>query len=237
MKYLFLFFLPLLFIIISCTDNEPTEPTTFTDAELKAKIIGTWSNAYISINYEANGNFSENVDIDYTLEDSTYNQSEIIKGTYEIENGILRQYLTEWKIINFTPFGSGFVPPASKIIFSKDFLYSYPLNILTRIGEDSDSLWGEWYTYDWTHHYSDPDVFGKLEQTFNFNKDSMTVTWGLKVSYDSSQGYYYQTDSLTYNPPDISWDIGIPRTIEFQNGQMWLYYKLSQPLTPLKKVK
>ena len=42
MKHLLLFFLPLLFIIISCSDNEPTESNSIGDAFLKAKIIGTW---------------------------------------------------------------------------------------------------------------------------------------------------------------------------------------------------
>ena len=141
MKYLLLFFLPLLFIIISCSDNEPTEPTAYTDAELKAKIVGTWSRGdYQTINFYVNGNFIENVDIDYTVGDSTYNDKYDIKGTYENEKGILIKNVTEWTVINNSPFGGGYFPPSSEIIFVRNLLYSYQLEICTRIGDDTDSF-------------------------------------------------------------------------------------------------
>jgi hypothetical protein len=235
MKRLILFLPALLFIIISCSDNEPTEPITYTDAELKAKIVGTWSNDYISIKFDANGNFVEDIDIDYTYGDTTINQKEVIKGSYEIENGILRKNITGWDIINNSFLGGGYMPPASKIIFVRNFLYSYPLEICTRMEDGTDSLWGEWYTFFWMHEYSDPQAFGKREQTYNFNKDSMTVTTGFRYKLDSSAVFYYQTDPLTYNPPEVSWENNIQRSIEFYNGQMWMYYKLDQPPTPLKK--
>lgn len=236
MKHLLLFLPALLFIIISCSDNESTEPFTYTDAELKAKIIGKWSNVYTSINFKADGSFTENIDIDYTVSDTIVNQSEVISGTYEIENGILSKNIIEWDIINNSFLGGGYMPPASKIIFVKNLLYSYPLEICTRTGDDTDSLWGEWYTFFWMHEYSDPQAFGKLQQTYNFNEDSMTVTTGSRYPFDSSAVFYYQTDALTYNPPEISWENNIPRIIEFHGSQMWMYYKLNQPPTPLKKV-
>jgi len=237
MKHLIFYSLPLLLFIISCTENNPTESRTYTDSELKAKIVGTWANDYTNISYDANGNFVANIDIDYTIGDTTVNQSEVITGTYEIENGILMKNISEWEIINNSHLGGGYMVPASKIIFLKNLLYQYYLNILTRIGDDSDSLWGEWYTYDWAHHYSNPAVFGKFEQTFNFDKDSMTVTRGSRVSYDSIAGFYYYTASLLYNPPDISWENHSPRIIEFHGGQMWMFYKPSSTPKPLKKIK
>ena len=235
MKYLFLSILPLLLVIISCSENEPTEPTTYTDAELRAKIVGTWSNEFGSTIFEANGNFTINGDIDYSFGDSIYNDLYEIKGTYEIENGILIKNIAEWTVINSSPFGSGFFPPATKIVFVRNFLYSYQLEICTRIGDDTDSLWGDWYTFFWTHKYSDPQEFGKLEQTYNFNKDSMTVTTGYRYPFDSS-AVFYQTEPLTYNPPELSWTNNIPRTVEFHGGQMWMFYELSSPPIPLKKM-
>ncbi len=235
MKHLFLLILPLLFIIISCSDNELTEPITYTDSELKAKILGTWTNEYTIISYDANGNFLENIGIDYTIDDTIVNQSELIKGTYEIENGILMKNITEWEIINNSYLGGGYMPPDSKIIFVRNLLYSYQLEICTRTGDDTDSLWGEWYTFFWTHEYSDPQEFGKLEQTYNFNKDSMIVTTGYQHPFDSG-AVFYQTDPLTYNPPEISWTNNIPRTVEFHGGQMWMFYKLSSTPIPLKKM-
>lgn len=235
MKNLILSCLVILLLILGCSENNPTEPKTFTDAELKAKIVGKWSNDYTSISYDANSNFVENIDIDYTFGDTIVNQSEIMKGTYEIENGILRKNITEWTVINNSFYGGGYMPPESKIIIVGNFLYSYPLEKCTRIGDNSDSLWGEWYTFFWTHEYLDPQAFGKIDQTYNFNKDSMTVTTGYRYQFDSS-AVFYQTDPLTYNPPEISWTNNIPRTVEFHGGQLWMFYRLNSPPTPLKKI-
>ncbi|OQY73113.1 MAG: hypothetical protein B6D44_08220 [Ignavibacteriales bacterium UTCHB2] len=233
MKHLLLFLPALLFIIASCSENEPTEPTTYTDAELKSKIVGTWFDEYGNIKYKPDGNFTNYVDIDYTINDSTITQTELIKGTYDIIDGILRYTnVNEWYVIN--GYGSGGSIPNFEIKLEGDLLYLYPLNILDRVGNGADSLWGEWYTFNWYHIYNDPTLFGKLEQTYNFSKDSMIVTLG--VRYDSSQVYYYDSRPLVYNPPEVSWDGNSTWITEFHGGQMWMFYKLNQPPKPLKKV-
>lgn len=233
MKHLLLFLPALMFIIISCSENEPTEPTTYTDAELKAKIIGTWSSDFGNIKYKSNGTFTEYVDIDYIIGDTIVNQTELIKGTYDIIDGILRfTNVNEWYVSN--GYGSGGSIPNFEIKLEGDLLYLYPLNILDRVGNGNDSLWGEWYTFNWYHNYNDPNLFGKLEQTYNFNKDSMIVTLGIR--YDSSQVYYYYSSPIVYNPPEVSWDGNSTWITEFHGGQMWMFYKLNQPPTPLKKV-
>jgi hypothetical protein len=239
MKNILLFSIPIILLVTSCSENDSTEPITYTDAELKEKIVGEWSGSFGNITFEANGNFTENIDIDYTFEDSSfsYNQKEVIKGTYEIENGILIESFNEWEVINSTPFGGGYVPPSSKIVFTKNSLLLYPLEICTRVGDNADSLWGEWYTFYWTHNYFDPDEFGKLEQSYNFNQDSMTVTIGSKYPFDSS-GVYYQTNTLFYNPPEISWlNANISMILEFHGGQMYMFYKLSHAPSPLIRQK
>jgi len=123
MNHLNFFLLPLLLLIISCSEKEPTETTTYTDTELRAKIVGTWSNVYTNIKFESNGNFTENIDINYTFGDTMVNQAELIKGTYMIESGILSKNIDEWIIINNSNLGMGYIPPASKIIIDQNLLY------------------------------------------------------------------------------------------------------------------
>jgi hypothetical protein len=235
MKHLLFFSLPLLLIFISCSNDNLIDPIANTDSELKERIIGTWSNEYGTYKFYIDGHFQETIDIDYTLGDTTAKQMEILTGTYEIKGGILSKSITEWNIINNSFMGGGFFSPTSKIIIAKSLLYSYPVEICTRIGNDSDSLWGEWYTFHWTHHYSDPELFGMREQTYNFSRDSMMVTIGHSSTLDSTGVIYYETKQLSYNPPELIWDENLTFVTEFHNGQLWLFYKLNQPLTPLKK--
>jgi len=235
MKYLLFLSLPLLVLIVSCSENG-TGPITYTDAELKEKLVGSWSNAYGSVDYEVNGDFVENWDFDYNLGDSIVNQTEIMRGSYEINHGILKQNITQWSINNGV--GGGNMLPAYKIVFTRNLLYLYPVEICTRIGDNTDSLWGEWYTFFWTHKYSEPEEFGKLEQTYNFNKDSMRVNVGFRSSFDSTGVFYYQSDSLIYNPPEVSWsNNNISRNLEFHGGQMYMFYKLDYPPNPFIKQK
>ena len=72
MKHILFFSLPLLLLIISCSDNE-TGPITYTDAEFKEKLVGTWSNDNGSSTFDVNGNFTDNWDIDCSFGDSIYN--------------------------------------------------------------------------------------------------------------------------------------------------------------------
>ena len=238
MKYLLSLSLPLMLLIVNCSENE-TGPTTYTDAELKEKLVGSWSADYVKINFNADGSYTEYYDIGYTIGDSTVHQIEDMKGTYVIENGILIKNITEWKIISNSYYGGGYQIPATKIIFRKNLLYQYYLNILSRIGNDSDSLWGEWHTFDWAHHYSDPDRFGRVEQTYNFKKDSMLVTRGNHYPFDSSAAFNYYTYPLIYNPPEIRWGNDIPRVIELHSSgsQMYMFYKPDRLPPPLTKQK
>jgi len=231
MKNLIFSSLSIVLLIVGCSENEPTEPTTYTDTELKEKIIGTWFNDYGNIKFKPDGNFTNYVDIDYTIDDSTITQTELLRGTYDIIGGILRYNVTDWYINN--GYGGGGSIPNFEIKFEGNLLYLYPLDILTRVGNGPDSLWGEWYKFNWYHDYSDPQLFGKLEQTYNFKKDSMIVTVG--VRYDSSQVYFYFSRPIVYNPPEVSWDGNATWITEFHNGQLWMFYKLNQPPIPLKK--
>jgi hypothetical protein len=235
MKHLLFLSLPLLLIIISCSENGPIEPTTYTDAELKEKIIGIWTTDYVTLSFDENGNFTKYTDYNYTNGDTIINETDDIKGTYDIVNGVLMYTsITEW-IQNQSFLGGGHILPNYKIIMGLNYLYLNSFERLVRIGDDEDSIWGKWYTYAWSHKYSDPQVFGDYEKTYNFNKDSMTVTIGTWISYDSIQTYPYYTQQLTYNPPEISWYGSITRIIEFHDNQIWMYYKSSQPPIPFKK--
>ena len=183
MKHLLFLTLFLLLIIISCSEKGPTEPATYTDNELQSKLVGTWSNDYISIKYKSNKTFTENIDVDYIINDSTISQTEVIKGTYDIIDGVLRYTnITDWYANG--EMGSGSSIPDFEIKLEGNLMYLYPLNILTRIGNGVDNIWGNWYTFNWYHKYNDQLIFGKFEETYNFNKESLMVTLGSR--YDSS---------------------------------------------------
>lgn len=267
MKNLILSCLFILLLILGCSEKNPTEPKTFTDSELKAKIVGAWSNDYLTFNFDASGNFQES--FNYYYQDTVIQDAEIIRGTYDIRDGILMYTnITEWTISNTfpnkireldavlnrtsikifdaekTPFESNnaigvlYSVPNYKILINKDLLYFYPLDILTGIGESTNSLWGEWTTFQWSIGY-DTEIpnymFGKLDLEYNFNIDSMTVTYGTRFSADTSAVFYFTTEPLVYNPPDLSWGTNYNKTIEFHNGQIYMFEKLSRTPIPLKK--
>jgi hypothetical protein len=265
MKYLALFSFIILFIFVGCSKNNPTEPSVFSDAELLSKIVGTWGNEYLTIVYESNSNFQET--IHFVAQDSAYSQSEIIKGTYTIKNGILIYNLTSWKILDFSSkhLMKSFNPmnnfhiykinefnsennlspyesiPNFKINFQEDLLYFYPLDILIPLSDNNDDIWGSWTTYQWAigsgPNYQDSTILGKLEYRYNFNKDSIIVSFGSKFEIDSNGSYNYQTATVKYSPPNLDWGDYYHKTVEFHNGQMYMYEKLINTPMPLEKIK
>src|ERR1035437_7513905 len=99
MKYnlaLFLFVVPAMVLFNSCKDN-PTVTSLQSDSELKSKIIGTWSNGFITIQYDANGNFQDDISLSDSINN---NKTESMKGTYIIQDGILSYNLSKWEIVD-----------------------------------------------------------------------------------------------------------------------------------------
>ena len=264
MKWLFFSFLPLIILIIGCTEDNVVEITTNSDSELKAKLVGTWSTDYLSITYDSESNFQET--IDYVYNDTTIHHAEIIAGTYDINNGILMYKVTNWNInypsSNERPqelpdriqvyklyagetvpdLNKGFLISSSipdfKIQIENDLLYFYPVDILTGVDSNTTSLWGKWKTFQWTNAYNTENqdyILGELEWEYNFNQHSMNVNYGAKFSVDSSTVIGYQTKSITYDPPNLSWGEYSKYTIEFHDGQIYMFYKLSHSPIPLKK--
>jgi hypothetical protein len=208
MKHLLFLSLPLLLFLISCSENE-TEPITYTDTELREKLIGTWSTDYITLRFDANDVFIQKMD------------AETIRGTFDVLDGnLIYKNITEWNL-DTSKHNSSFPLSSYKLNFEGDKLYLHLINILTRIGEHNDSLWGEWYVYHWAHKSSDPLTFGKLESTYEFNKDSMLVIVRSAYSFDSSL-VFQSTFPFTYNPPELNIDNN-PKTFiaEFHKEQMW----------------
>jgi len=231
MKHILFFSLPLLLLIIGCSENE-TGPITYTDAELKEKLVGTWENNYTTVVFEGNGNYTQNIYIAYIMGDTVDPQIEVVKGTFNIENGVLNRNITEWNIVNQSQLqGSSGMNLTAEVIFVRNTLYLNNFNKLVRIGDNPDSIWGEWYTTELVHDYFEPEEFGLLEHTYYFNKDSMSVRIGSR-SY-TQQDYSYNTYLLTYNPPEISWENHIPRLIEFYNNQIKMFYKHTNLPKPL----
>ncbi|MCK9209874.1 MAG: hypothetical protein M0P61_03445 [Ignavibacteriaceae bacterium] len=259
----------LLLLFIGCSKNNPVEASSPTDSQLKSSIVGTWSNGYITIIYDANGNFQDSV---YGVYDSGTKLVELIKGTYEIKSGILTYNVSEWNLINksdnqtkafskiqigipnynskniltvkstTTGFAIASYIPNFKIqIQAKNILHMFPLDILTRTGVDKGDIWGEWTTSEWGIAYDtqlqNHGVLGKVQLKYDFNKDSMNVTYGTKFSKDTSETFNYTTEKIEYNAPNLSWGMYYHKTVEFQDGKMYLYEKLDSLPFPLKKIR
>lgn len=128
--------------------------------------------------------------------------------------------------------------PDFKIQFQGDLLYFHPLSILTSTEANADEIWGDWSTTHWGigRDSQDSIVLGELELKYKFDKSSMTVTYGSKFLTDSLGTFNYQTDTVVYNPPYLSWSKNYNKTIEFNDGQMYMFEKLSASPIPLKKI-
>ncbi len=259
----------LLLLFVGCSKNNPIETSSPTDSQLKSSIVGTWSNGYITINYDANDNFQDSI---YIVYDSVTIQKEIIKGTYEIKNGILSYNVSEWNLFNksanqakgFNKIQTGipnynsknfltlqspttgfaiasYIPNFKIQIQDKNLLFMFPLDILTRTGVDKGDIWGEWATSEWGMAYDtqlqNHGVLGKVQLRYDFNKDSMTVTYGTIFSKDSSGTFNYLTEKIEYKAPNLSWGMYYHKTVEFQDGKMYLYEKLDSLPFPLKKIR
>ncbi|MFA7419825.1 MAG: hypothetical protein WCZ90_09080 [Melioribacteraceae bacterium] len=131
--------------------------------------------------------------------------------------------------------------PDFKIQFEGDLMYFYPLDILTSNGTNNEGIWGEWFTTQWaigrSSNSQNSILLGKLEWIYKFNKDSMTVTYGSKFQMDSSGTYNFQTDKVKYSLPNLSWGEYYNKTIEINDGQIYMYEKLKTSPMPLKKMK
>ena len=223
-----------------CSEDNTLVSSSTSDSQLKTKILGTWTNEYITYTFDSNGNFQNTIQIIYS--DINLNQNEIIRGTYNINNNVLSFDISEWKNFisdstdQFFTFSS---IPSYKINIVDDLIYFYPVDILTSITDDNGDIWGEWYSYQWARKIDsdNPDsvIFGKLEWTYNFNRDSKTITYGSKFEADFREKVYF-TDTLEYNYPDLKWGTSYNKTIEFHDGQLYLFEKLSKPLLPLTRI-
>jgi hypothetical protein len=241
MKYLFLFFASFLLLFVGCSNNNLTEPASFTDSQLKAKIIGTWSNDNLTITYEANNNFQEK--INYVSPDLNTQHSEVIEGVYNIQNGILSYAVSDWNIADTSAYQNGLFSsmPDNKIQIDGNKIVLYPVFVLTRLSGDDNDIWGEWKTTFWSVAYN-PGHIGQSalneEQTiFRFNQDSMTVSFGTSLAGEPIDSVHFNSAIINYNPPYLSWPVNYNKKIEFHNGLMYMFEKLDSEPYPLSKVK
>ncbi len=270
MKTILVFSLSLLFFFSACNKNEnPVEPSTYSDSELRSKIIGTWASNYVTVTFREDGTFFNT--INYIIySDSSTTLPGAIQGNYEIKDGILSYEITDWKRfsilpkslnkselinsvffsreikrINTTEDSENKIYPISfssdhKIQFQDDLLYFYPVDILTSLGSNTEDIWGEWSTLHWgigSRDGQDSTILDQLELRYKFDKNSMTVTYGYKFISDTLGSFDCQTDTVKYNPPDLTWYKNqYKKTIEFHNGKMYMFEKVTSPI-PLTKVK
>lgn len=165
-----------MFFAVSCSEQNTTQPVPDPDSDLKSEIVGTWSRDFLVISYNNNNEFQRTQT--YTFADTSLTQQEVIKGTYDIKNGILLYDVSEWygypyllfnsnsettghkgfinKIQNRYQYGQsavGYSPiismPQYKIQIDSDLLYFYPVDILVSTSGDPSDIWGEWTTSQW----------------------------------------------------------------------------------------
>lgn len=129
--------------------------------------------------------------------------------------------------------------PDFRIQFQDDLLLLYPLSILTSSGANTDNIWGDWSTTHWGIGFNHQGslVLGELELMYNFDKSTSTVTYGSKFLSDSLGTFNFQTDTVEYNPPSLTWGKNIyNKKIEFHLGNMYMFENLIS-LIPLKKIR
>ena len=239
MKKINLLFASLAFLFISCSKNNPVEPFMQSDSELRANIIGEWSNQYSTIHYYADGTFQNSV---YGPSSNNKTIEAVINGNYNIEDGILNYIVSDWEILDDSvkqiPFSISY--PKYKLQMTRDLMYVYPLDILTRIGNEGSDIWGDWSSSEWTISYNpqrqNPFIIGDLLWRYNFNQDLMTVTYGTSFPANSDSIFHYTTEVLEYNPPNLSWGLNYEKTIEFNNNKLYMFFKLINQPIPLKKI-
>jgi len=271
MKKTFFTLLSVILLIIGCSDDNtietPTNPNVDPDSALKAKLVGTWSNDYMTFYFDEDNNFQES--FNRVRQDTVIKDAEIIKGTYLIKNEILRFNILEWdvyiptqnegagKLINTTntigiqetnninnsyDISTSLAVMNSKIEISNNVLKLYSVTILTRAEDISDSLWGSWTSFQWAlAQYSQTQnyLFGKINWEYDFNRDSMTATYGARFSIDSSLVIPFKTEPLVYNSPELRWGtlyIYYYNPVEFKDGQLYMFDTPVQSLLPLNRI-
>ena len=241
MKYLSFAYIVFLIFFVGCTKDNPTESSIMSDSQLKSNIVGTWANDNLTITYDVNNNFQEN--IHFVLSDSSTSQSEIIKGTYNIKDGILFYNVSDWNILDTSAYPNGLFSsiPQYKIKFSNDRLYFYPLLVLTKLSGNDNDIWGNWRTTFWSLDYYrgniSPALLAEQQTIYKFEKDSSVVYYGTSLAGEPVDSAHFSSAKVQYSPPNLSWDYNNNKTIEFHNGQMYMFEKLNSALLPLTKVR
>ena len=260
MKHILFLSLPLLFLSLSCSDSEPTEPNSLTDALLKTKIIGTWERGnYQAITFEPGGKFTEI--FNYVYYDTTIENAEIRKGTYDIVNGILNYTsIAVWNINlpkNYRPtFGSpgnitecniengdGSIVrsiPTLKIQFKNELMYLLYVDELYSDYDNVIDIWGKWKSYQWVleeEYFTNNRTIRKLMFEYIFNKLRMETILSATFLDDSSVAFSKHIYELEYNPPELNMGNLGKRNVEFHGNKMWMLHKFSSNLKPFQKIK
>jgi acetyltransferase-like isoleucine patch superfamily enzyme len=263
MKKIPFIFLSVILLIIRCADNNttetPTNPNPDPDFDLKTKLVGTWSNDYMTFYFDEDNNFQES--FNRVRQDTIIRDAEIIKGTYLIINEILRFDILEWDVYiptqnedsgkliyesnnfnNSYDISTSLAVMNSKIEINNNVLQLNSVTILTRAEDNSDSLWGSWTSFQWALAQDNQTLnylFGKINWEYDFDRDSMTATYGARFSIDSSLVIPYKTETLVYNPPSLRWGtlyIYYYNPVEFKDGQLYMFDTPVQPLLPLNRL-
>jgi hypothetical protein len=163
----------------------------------------------------------------------------LIKSDW-INNGLISNEIDERSIVQdsnneINPIGYF---PDFRIQIQGDLLYFYPLSILVSAEPNNEGIWGDWSTTHWAIGIDQQDsiILGEFELKYKFDRNSKTVSYGSKFLIDSLGTYNYQTDTVEYDPPNLSWGNIYNKTIEFHNGEMYMFEKLISriPLTRIK---
>lgn len=267
MKRLFLFLISMLFFFNGCSDNpteplmrsdsELKSKIVGTWASTFITITYNEDGSFFeTVNYIVYSDSSttppEAIEGSYTIKDGILNyvvsdwkrfndiNKTLSKSDWTsvglISNDIAERTLGQYSDNEISPIA---YLPDYKIQFQDDLLYFHPLSILTSTGTNNDNIWGDWSTMYWGLgiDHRDSLVLGELELQYKFDKSTSTVTYGSKFLSDSLGTFNYQTDSVEYNSPNLTWGKNIyNKNIEFHSGKMYMFENLISQI-PLKKIR
>ena len=246
MKHLLFLSLPLLLLFVSCSDNEPTWPSSIDDQALKSKIIGTWKDIRnYSITFYSNNTFVDSIYFEGTTDTSHINYGLFVRsGKYSISNAVLE--LKEFHfdtLITKSIISLGMYSTHSDIAIENNQLRMVPFMVFNKTGAYKRELLGEWTKKGWYCQIdSDPSfwepICGPTFEKYTFYEDSTNCRYTEIINNLINDTTYTYTLNWEYVYTTPYLDIPSPGyynlTVKFDAFKMYWYF--DTPVWVLDKI-